>query len=135
DDGVQCVFVSGAARIDGALVRAALKRAAVKLRARLIEGEANLIKSKGKISGVKVNNDEMKVDKILITTGAWAPELLKPLGMTLNIEPQKGQIAHIILPNTDTSNLPVVLPQSSNYMLDRKSTRLISSHVSILYSV
>ncbi|HLR65712.1 MAG TPA: FAD-binding oxidoreductase [Virgibacillus sp.] len=126
DEGLQGVFVSGAARIDGALLRAALKRAAVKLGARLIEGEANLIKSKGKISGVKVNNDEMKVDKILITTGAWAPELLKPLGMTLNIEPQKGQIAHIILPNTDTSNWPVVLPQSSHYMLAFEDSRVVA---------
>src|SRR5699024_10835291 len=31
DEGLQGVFVSGAARIDGALLRAALKRAAVKL--------------------------------------------------------------------------------------------------------
>src|SRR5699024_12615699 len=126
DDGVQCVFVSGAARIDGALVRAALKRAAVKLRARLIEGEANLIKSKGKISGVKVNNDEMKVDKILITTGAWAPELLKPLGMTLNIEPQKGQIAHITLPNTDSSNSPAVFLHSSPYMLSFQDSGVVA---------
>src|SRR5699024_4653618 len=125
-EGLQGVSVSGAARIDGALLRADLRRAAVKLSARLIEGEANLIKSKGKISGVKVNNDEMKVDKILITTGAWAPELLKPLGMTLNIEPQKGQIAHIILPNTDTSNWPVVLPQSSHYMLAFEDSRVVA---------
>src|SRR5699024_6129767 len=126
DEGLQSVFVSGAARIDGALLREALKRAAVKLGAHLIEGEAHLIRNKDKVSGVKVGNDEIKVDKILITTGAWAPELLKTLGITLNVEPQRGQIAHITLPHCNTSDWPVVLPQSSHYMLAFDDSRVVA---------
>src|SRR5690625_1999184 len=126
NEGLQSVFVSGAARVDGALLRTALKRATKKLGAQLIEGEARLIKHNGKVTGVKVNNDEVKVDKVLITTGAWAPELVKPLGMTLNIEPQRGQIAHITLPDTDTSDWPVVLPQSSHYMLAFDDSRVVA---------
>lgn len=126
NEGLQSIFVSGAARIDGALLRAALKRAAVKLGAHLIEGEAQLIRNKDEVSGVKVGNDEIKVDKVLIATGAWAPELLKPLGVTLNVEPQRGQIAHITLPDSDTSDWPVVLPQSSHYMLAFDDSRVVA---------
>lgn len=126
NEDLQSVFVSGAARVDGALLREALKRAAVKAGARLIEGEARLIKHNGKVTGVQVNDEEVKVDKVLIAAGAWAPELLKPLGITLNIEPQRGQIAHITLPNTDTSDWPVVLPESSHYMLAFDDSRIVA---------
>lgn len=125
-DDLEAVFVSGAARIDGSYLRDALKRATQKHGARLIEGEASLQTSAKKITGVTVNGETITADKVLITAGAWAPELLKPLGLELAMEPQRGQIAHINLPQQDTSDWPVVLPHTSHYMLAFDDSRVVA---------
>src|SRR5699024_12245102 len=52
--------------------------------------------------------------------------LLAPLGIALAVEPQRGQIAHIKLPNTDTSDWPVVLPSGSHYMLAFDDARVVA---------
>ncbi|WP_404458918.1 NAD(P)/FAD-dependent oxidoreductase [Oceanobacillus kapialis] len=123
---LEAVYVSGAARIDGSYLRDALKRASQKHGARLIEGEARLVTSEKAITGVEVNEETIYADKVLITAGAWAPELLKPLGLELDLEPQRGQIAHINLPGQDTSNWPVVLPHTSHYMLAFDDFRVVA---------
>ena len=122
----EAVHISGAARVDGRLLCEALKRAAVKHGAQLIEGEASLVCEKRKVTGVKVSHDTITGDHVLITAGAWAPELLKPLGITLKVEPQRGQIAHITLPEEDTSGWPVILPESSHYMLAFDDSRVVA---------
>src|SRR5699024_4938709 len=47
-------------------------------------------------------------------------------GIALAVEPQRGQIAHIKLPNTDTSDWPVVLPSGSHYMLAFDDARVVA---------
>lgn len=126
NEELEAVFVSGAARVDGRLLRDALKRAAVKHGAAIIEDEAALIYESEKIVGVTVHGDAILADKVLIATGAWAPELLAPLGMKLHVEPQRGQIAHMTLPGMDTADWPVILPQSSHYMLAFDDSRIVA---------
>lgn len=120
------VFVSGAARVDGRLLRNALKKAATKHGATLIHGEAELIHDNNKVTGVKVNGEVIVADQVIVAAGAWAPDLLAPLGIQLQVEPQRGQIAHIELPDVDTSNWPVVSPRSSHYMLAFDDSRIVA---------
>lgn len=120
------IFVSGAARVDGRLLRNALKRAATKHGATLIHGEAELIYRNDKVTGVKVNGEVIEADQVIVAAGAWAPDLLAPLGIHLQIEPQRGQIAHIKLPDVDTSNWPVVSPRTSHYMLAFDDSRVVA---------
>ncbi len=126
NEKLEGVLVSGAARVDGRLLREALKRAAQKHGAQFIEGEGMLIYESNKVTGVKVNGETILADSVLITTGAWAPELLKPLGINLTIEPQRGQIAHIQLPDQETKDWPVILPQTSHYMLAFDDSRIVA---------
>ncbi|MBY7142509.1 FAD-binding oxidoreductase [Virgibacillus sp. NKC19-3] len=126
NEDLESVFVPGAARVDGRLLRNALKRAAQKHGAEMIKGEAKLLYHKTSVEGVEVNGEKLYADTVLIATGAWAPSLLAPLGIDLHVEPQRGQIAHIHLPNTDTSNWPVVLPQTSHYMLAFDDSRVVA---------
>src|SRR5690625_3483815 len=95
NDELGAVFISGAARVDGGLLRDAMKRAAQRQGAKIIDGEAALIQEGGEVTGVKINNEIINADEVLITAGAWAPHLLAPLGIDLAVEPQRGQIAHI----------------------------------------
>ena len=56
-------------------------------------------------------------DKVIITAGAWAAELVEPLGIHLQISAQKAQIVHLQLENTQTAEWPVVMPPSDQYIL------------------
>ncbi|UJL47203.1 FAD-binding oxidoreductase [Virgibacillus sp. NKC19-16] len=125
NEDLKSVFLTGAARVDGRLLRNALKRAAQKHGAEMIKGEAKLLYNKNSVEGVEVNGEKLYANTVLIATGAWAPSLLAPLGINLNVEPQRGQIAHIHVPNEDTSDWPVVLPQSRHYMLAFDDARIV----------
>lgn len=123
---LEAVHVSGAARVDGRLLRDAMKRAAQKHGATMIYGDAEILSNNGKVIGVHVNGEDIYADSVLVTAGAWAPELLEPLGLSLEVQPQRGQIAHIKLPGEDTSDWPVVLPQGSHYMLAFDDSRVVA---------
>ncbi|GIO24090.1 FAD-binding oxidoreductase [Oceanobacillus sp. J11TS1] len=125
-DDLAGVYVSGAARMDGRLLSESMKRAAIKNGAHFVEGEASLIINNQEVTGVHVDGEDIEADNVLLATGAWAPELLKPLGIDLAIEPQRGQIAHISLPGQDTADWPVVLPQTSHYMLAFDDSRVVA---------
>lgn len=119
------VHVSGGARVNGRLLRLALQNSAQKHGALLVKGDAHLEYSGGKVSGVKVGDKRYEADSIIITAGAWAPELLEPLGMNLGISPQKAQIIHLKLEDTETGSWPVVMPPNNQYILAFDGGRVV----------
>jgi D-amino-acid dehydrogenase len=125
NEDVEAVHVSGGARVDGRLLRDALKRAAQKHGAALIQGEAELISDEKRIKGVNVNGESIFGDAVIVTGGAWAPALMKPLGLSLKVMPQRGQIVHLRLPETDTSDWPLLVPQKGHYMLAFDDSRVV----------
>lgn len=126
NQNMEALFVSGGARVDGALLCDALKRAAQRHGAEFVEGEAQLLYENRKVIGVKVGNKTLFADKVLITTGAWAPELLEPFGIHLNVNPQRGQIAHFKLPGKDSSNWPIIIPQSTHYIVSFDNGKVVA---------
>ncbi len=52
--------------------------------------------------------------------------MLRPLGIALPIEPQRGQIVHLQLSGQDTSDWPVVLPPGSHYLLAFDDWRVVA---------
>ena len=64
-------------------------------------------------------------DRVVVAAGAWAPAILKPVGIALRVEPQRGQIVHLRLPGTDTSRWPVLLPLNSYYLLAFEDSRVV----------
>ncbi|HEV7979536.1 FAD-dependent oxidoreductase [Amycolatopsis sp.] len=119
------VHVSGAGRVDGRQLRLALLGAAETRGARLVEGRAVLHVSGDRVNGVVVAGDFVGVDAVVIAAGAWSSDLLAPLGLRLDVSPQRGQITHLDLPGTDTTNWPVVLPVSSHYLLAFPGSRVV----------
>lgn len=111
------VHISGAARVDGRLLTAALLRAAQRRGARIQVGRAEPLVRDGRVTGIRVGSEEIATDCVVVTAGAWAPEVLRPLGIQLAVAPQRGQITHLRLEGVDTEGWPVVLPQSSHYLL------------------
>ncbi|RHW40312.1 FAD-binding oxidoreductase [Neobacillus notoginsengisoli] len=111
------IYVSGAARVDGRAIKKALVHAAGKHGARFVKGSAQLLLKEGRVIGAEVDGVQYDAETVIVTAGAWAPELFEPLGITLNVTAQKGQIVHLQLENCDTVDWPVVMPPSDQYIL------------------
>lgn len=124
-DGYQSVHVSGAARVDGRKLRNALLSAAEKKGAHLIKGSATLNYESGAVNGVKVEG-EIYNGEVIVTAGAWAQELFASLGIELLVSSQKAQIAHLELKGVDTSEWPVVMPLSTQYLLSFTGGRIVA---------
>ncbi|KAF0818270.1 D-amino acid dehydrogenase [Bacillus sp. ZZV12-4809] len=116
-EDLEAVHVTGAARLDGRLLRDAMLNGAKRHGAVILNGEGDLVSQNNKVTGVEVDGNVIAADAVIVTAGAWAKDLLAPLGIDLKIEPQRGQIAHLEVNGEDTSNWPVVLPESTHYLV------------------
>jgi len=75
---------------------------------------------------MRVGAEAVEADCVVVAAGAWAPELLVPLGVPLAVAPQRGQICHLRLEGADTGDWPVVLPPSSHYLLAFEGSRVVA---------
>ncbi len=119
------VHISGAARVNGRAMREALINAAKKHGATFIHGSAILTSSDSHVSGVQVGEKLFSADKVLVTAGAWAAELVAPLGIDLQVSAQKAQIVHLQLDDTKTDEWPVVMPPTDQYILAFDNGRVV----------
>jgi D-amino-acid dehydrogenase len=120
------VHISGAARVDGRLISAALRRAAGRNGATVIAGDARLRYARGVVEGVTVDGQFIAADAVVAATGAWTDTFLEPTGLTLGVTAQRGQIVHIGLGMTDTSRWPAILPGGSgHYLLAFDDSRVV----------
>ncbi|MBB5173804.1 NAD(P)/FAD-dependent oxidoreductase [Texcoconibacillus texcoconensis] len=119
------VHVSGGARVKGDALRTSLVRSVQKHGAKVIDGDATLAFEGNRVTGAKVNGETLHADETIVTTGAWAKPLFKPLGVDFKIEPQKAQIVHLNMPDTDTGAWPVVMPPTNKYILTFEAGRVV----------
>lgn len=120
------LYVSGAARVDGAAIRDALINAAIKLGTRKIHGTAELIIEDSRVTGVKTETGDFFADSIVSAGGAWAAELFQPLGMELAVVPQKAQILQMKLEEGDTAEWPVAMVPYGQYIVPFPDGRIIA---------
>jgi D-amino-acid dehydrogenase len=120
------VHIEGAARVDGRLISAAMLRGAQKHGAVLRRDAMQIVVANGRARGVRTEDGTVEADVVVVTGGAWAPPLLKTLGLTLNVQPQRGQIVHLRVPGgVDTSHWPVLQPMNSYYLLAFDDSRVV----------
>ena len=124
-EDLAAVHVSGGARVDGRKLAAALLRGAVKHGAVRREGLARLATAGERVTGVRLDGETIAADAVVVAAGAWAPPLLQPVGVRLDVEPQRGQIVHLRLPGVETGRWPVVLPLSDHYLLTFDDERVV----------
>ena len=120
------LHIAGGARVDGRRMAAGLLRAAQRLGAVVRHGHAELVAEGERVVGVAVDGETIGADCVVVTAGAWAPELLRPVGIRLLIEPQRGQIVHLRLSGQDTRDWPVVFPPGSHYLLAFDDSRVVA---------
>ncbi|MBM7648212.1 D-amino-acid dehydrogenase [Bacillus ectoiniformans] len=119
------VFISGAARVDGRALRNALINGAVKHGATLVKGSAELKQDVHSTLSVKVGEQQFEADGVIVTAGAWADQLLAPLGIRLLLSAQKAQIVHLQQEQDETDSWPVVMPPNDQYILAFDKGRVV----------
>ena len=127
-DDLPGLWIGGAARLDGRRVMTALLRAA-RLEPEI--GEVELTVSDRGVAGVRLAGQQIDADAVVVTGGAWSSRLLAACGVTVDVEPQKGQIVHLRVdgPGTDgpvdTSRWPTILPPGPHYLLAFDDGRVV----------
>lgn len=119
------MHIAGAARVDGGRFAEALTRAALKLGATVISGESAIEVIADRVVGVRVGEERIAVDAVVIAAGAWSNTVLTPTGFQLALAPQKGQIVHIDLPNQDVTEWPILDWRGSQYQLCFGPNRIV----------
>lgn len=119
------VLVSGGARVDGRGMAAGLLGGAERFGAVVRIGQAMLTVTGGRVRGVRLADEEIEADCVIVAAGAWAPELLCEVGVALPIEPQRGQIVHLLLPGAETRDWPVIFPPGAHYLVPFDDARVV----------
>lgn len=119
------IYIPGGARVNGRLLAAAMTRAAVAMGAVLRHDHVSLDLQDGRARCIGSDGHPIAADEIVVTAGAWASQILRPLGVTHPVRPQRGQIVHLRRPGTETRSWPVLLPMTSHYMLAFDDSRVV----------
>jgi D-amino-acid dehydrogenase len=114
---LHAVLVSGGARVDGRRLRSGLLAAAQRLGAVVVNATARLSATAAGSWQVHTSNGTIGADVVVVACGAWANNVVEPLGYHLAVEPQRGQLAHLLLDGVDTDDWPALLPLSASHYL------------------
>ncbi len=112
-------------RLEARTLRQALLRAARRHGLTVISGSAAVLASGDRVTTVQVNGEALSAGAVLLAAGAWSADLAATLGFSLPIEPQRGQIIHLSLPDTVTSDWPIVSGFHSHYQLAFPADRIV----------
>lgn len=104
------LWASGGARVDGKALVDLLLETATKQGATLVKEYATLSKKNGKYV-VSTDSTEDTFDAVVLGAAAWLPDLLSPLGYSVDVRPQKGQLVEVKLNEVKTRTWPVVMPE------------------------
>lgn len=106
----QALFVEGGGQVDGRELLRGLEIAATLHGCYRIPERAEIYPlTDGKIR-VQTPHYEGVFDTVLLSAGAWLPEILAPLGYQVAIQAQKGQLFTLNNPVWTSENWPVVMP-------------------------
>lgn len=120
------LHVPEAARVDSDSLRNALVAGAEYHNAGIRYGAASLKTERDRVVGVDLDGESIEADGVIVATGAWTNALLTPVGFSVAVEPQRGQILHIEMGDTDTSCWPILGGTGEQYMLTFRPNRIVS---------
>jgi D-amino-acid dehydrogenase len=120
------LYYRNAARVDGRLLNHALRQAAER-RGLTIQpgGVERLVLGHGAVTGVVVAGETCNAGQVIIAGGAWSQTFGAQLGVTIPVEPQRGQIIHLGLPGMDTTAWPVLSAFHGHYMVAWPDSRVV----------
>ena len=120
-----------AARVDGRRMARALRLAAAGLGADIREADVRRITrtAGGAASGAETSGETYRAGRVILAGGAWSADFGEQLGLRLPIAPQRGQIAHLQLPEASappTEDWPIVGGYRDYYLVAWPGGRVVS---------
>jgi len=120
------IWNANACRVDGRLLNSALRRAAEHRGLIVIDGSVDeLILDGTRVIGVRSAREALFAGVTAIAGGAWSSTFGDQVGVDIPVEPQRGQIIHLDLPETDTATWPIISALGSQYMVPWPDSRIV----------
>lgn len=120
------LWIEGGARLDGRTMAAALLAGA---HADPRPGQVDLDVNDDRARGVVLDGESIHTDAVVVAGGAWSRDLVAPLGVTVDVEPQKGQIVHLDVGDrpgwTPTDDWPSILAPGPHYLVPFDDGRVV----------
>ena len=108
----EALYVAGGARVDGSGLTETLLQATTRFGGSVRKETVSLAKDNdGILSILTPDGSPQRFDAVILAAGAWLPQLLQPLGYTVDIRGQKGQLAVLQTTDNNQKNQPVIMPQ------------------------
>jgi D-amino-acid dehydrogenase len=107
-------------------MRDALRRAAQKRGTTILNGSALVARDGDSVTHVEVDGSPLTAGAVIIAGGAWSGALAAGLGLELPVYPQRGQILHLEIPDTETGRWPIILGFHSHYILTFPQHRVVA---------
>ncbi|GEK91971.1 NAD(P)/FAD-dependent oxidoreductase [Alkalibacterium kapii] len=104
------LYASGGARVDGEKLVDLLLKKAVSNGARLIREQVKLERNNHAYA-ISYGSKKDSADTVILAAAAWLPKLLEPLGYSVDVRPQKGQLVEVALNGYETEDWPVIMPE------------------------
>jgi D-amino-acid dehydrogenase len=124
--GYGALYYRHAARVDGRLLNHALRQAAERHGLTIQPGSVErLVIEHDAVTGVVVAGETLPAGQVIIAGGAWSPAFEAQLGVTIAVQPQRGQIIHLGLPGTETAAWPVLSAFRGHYMVAWPDSRVV----------
>lgn len=121
------VYSSVAARVDGRKIGRALRVAAEQRGLSTQEGSVTGFMRQGnRVAGVQCDGHYIEGGCTIVAGGAWSAALGDQLGVQISVEPQRGQIAHLELPDVETGHWPVVNAFHGHYLVAWPNGRVVA---------
>ena len=120
------LFMPEGSRVDGRLLRGALRRAAIGRGVVELTGEAMVGQSTPRDRTLSVDGQTIAFDRLLLAAGAWTRELAAAMRFDVPVAPQRGQILHFAVPGVETSNWPVIHGFHNHYLLTFPRDRVVA---------
>lgn len=121
--GLHGVWVPGGARVDGRRLVAGVLTAVARLGGAVVAG--SVVLTPGPRPTVRVDGSEVGCDAVVVAGGAWSRSLLHPVGVDVDVEPQRGQIVHLQVGGIDTGGWPTVVPVGDHYLVPFDDGRIV----------
>ena len=83
---------------------------------------SELLVSRGRVRGVRIREGELASDTVVLAAGAWSGQWLEPLGISLPVEPVKGQMQ---LYHCEPGWLPSMVLFNGRYAIPRQDGHVL----------
>src|SRR4029453_7001664 len=105
----------------------ALRKAEGQRKVTLIRAGADrLVVEGGRVAGVAAGAEVHRAGHVIIAGGAWTPALAGPLGVSIAVAPQRGQIIHLQVADRATGDWPVVHAFHDHYIVSWAGGRVVA---------